>query len=242
VTELVNYWNLNGRLNVGPYPASQELQFSLSDLDNEDRFNSLPPSNWTRDSFTYKYNSHGFRSREFTPANNILLTLGCSHTVGVGVPFETTWGEQLAQHFPNLVVYNGGVGGAGADTVTRMAVNLIPILKPAMVAILWPNLHRFESYHHGAAQNDTRYNGPWETDNLQFQFEDNTIYNNQTKNKLIVQLLQTIYKFDLVEMEIDKINAKHYRTQFPTGRDQMHYGTEWHSLIGEEFYKEYASK
>ena len=240
MTDLINYWTFAKTLNIGPYPRDQELQFSLSDLDNEEWFDKLPPSEWRKESFTYKYNSHGFRSRPFDPTDKpILLTLGCSHTVGVGVPFEDTWSEQLGKQFPDHVVYNAGAGGASADTVARFAANIIPILIPAKVAILWPNLYRFESYCHGPNKNNTRYNGPWETDDLRFHFEDNNIHNNYTKNRLIVDLLQKIYNFQLLTMDMESINFKYRKTTFTKARDQQHYGSDWHVQISQDFYSIY---
>jgi len=240
-TELKNYWNFGKTMDLGPYPRNTELQFSISDLDNEEWFNKLPASDWVRDSFDYKYNSQGFRSREYEVTDNsMLLSLGCSHTVGVGVPFETIWSEQLYQKFtPDYKVYNAAAGGASADTIARFAVNIIPIMKPKIVAILWPSLNRFESYCHGDAKNNTRYNGPWETDNFSFQFEDNNIYNNKTKNKLILTLLQKIYNFTLLELDMDDIFSKYSKIKFSKARDQQHFGPDWHKQISEDFYSIY---
>ncbi len=66
-----NYWELGADLDLGTYPRDQELQFSLTDLDNETNFKNIQGTRhqgdpqWCADRFTYKYNSHGFRSREF---------------------------------------------------------------------------------------------------------------------------------------------------------------------------------
>ena len=120
-----NYWQLGGTLDLGTYPRNKELRFSLTDLDTEERFNNIQGTRnqghpqWAADSFTYKYNSYGFRSREFDldEMNPVILTLGCSHTVGVGVPQYDNWPEQFGHnYFPNHSVWNAGLGGASADT------------------------------------------------------------------------------------------------------------------------------
>jgi hypothetical protein len=238
-----NYWELAGSLNVGTYPPGQEMWFSLTDSDTKENYDRNPSPHWAEYSLSYKYNNQGFRSREFLVEtdNPKLLTFGCSHTVGVGIPVTDNWPEQLgAKYFSEHVVYNAGLGGASADTVSRMAVNLIPILKPDIVAILWPSLYRFESYSHGKDKIGTRFNGPWEkVDDLKLQFEDNNIYNNQTKNKLIVDLLKKIYNFKLIAIDADQAIADHDHYGYLKARDNEHFCAWWHRDIMEDFYQQY---
>lgn len=235
-----NYWQLGATLDLGTYPHSQELQFSLTDLDSEKNFNKLPTSNWRADSFTYKYNSHGFRSCEFdlTVTQPIILTLGCSHTVGVGVPQYENWAEQFGRrYFPNHTVWNAGLGGAGADTVARLAVNMIPIVKPDIVAVMWPSLFRFETY-----ENNPVFNGAWSMEQDNLQYENNTAYNNQTKNKTIVELLQKIYGFTLLNIDWDDTVEKVYDTvAWTKARDGAHFGIEWHQQMAYDFYLQYSN-
>lgn len=241
-----NHWQLGGTLDLGTYPRNQEMQFSISDLDNETQFKNIQGTRhqghpqWRADSFTYKYNSNGFRSCEFdlTETKPRILTLGCSHTVGVGVPQDISWPEQLnQQYWPEHVVWNAGLGGASADTVARLAVNMIPIVRPDIVAILWPSLYRFETYENGAVMN-----GAWtyEQDNL--QYEDNTAFNNQTKNKIIIKLLEEIYKFRLLAIDFDDTLQKVYdKVSWSKGRDGAHFGVEWHKQIAYDFYLQYIN-
>ena len=241
-----NHWDLGGTLDLGTYPRTQEMQFSLSDLDNEERFNNIQGTHhqghpqWTADSFTYKYNSYGFRSREFDlkETNPIILTLGCSHTVGVGVPQHENWAEQFGStYFPEYSVWNAGLGGASADTVARLAVNMIPIIKPTIVAILWPSLFRFETY-----ENNAVFNGAWTMEKDNLQYENNTAYNNQTKNKTILQLLQEIYQFKLVSIDWDDVVQKVYTSvSWTKGRDGQHFGIEWHQQIAYDFNLQYTN-
>jgi len=241
-----NYWQLGTTLDLGTYPKNQELQFSLTDLDNEERFNSVQGTKhqghpcWVADSFTYKYNSYGFRSCEFDleVMNPIILTLGCSHTVGVGVPQHDSWPEQLGrEYFSEYSVWNAGLGGAGADTIARLAVNMIPIIKPSIVAIMWPSLFRFETYENGAV-----FNGAWTMEEDNLQYEDNTAYNNQTKNKTIVQLLQEVYKFKLLSIDWDDTTQKVYSAvSWTKGRDGAHFGPDWHQQIAYDFNLQYCN-
>jgi|688.fasta_scaffold60062_2 hypothetical protein len=241
-----NYWALGSTLDLGTYPRDQEMAFSLSDLDSEERFNNIQGTrhqghpNWRADSFTYKYNSHGFRSCEFdlNGMNPIILTLGCSHTVGVGVPQQDNWPEQFGRdYFPDYSVYNAGLGGAGADTVARLAVNLIPIIKPSIVAVMWPSLFRFETYENGAV-----FNGAWTMEEDNLQYEDNTAYNNQTKNKTILQLLQEVYKFKLLSINWDDTVRTVYNTvAWTKARDGAHFGIDWHRQLAYDFNLQYCN-
>ena len=200
-----NYWQLGSTLDLGTYPRDQEMQFSLSDRDTEQHFKNIQGTRhqgdpqWHADSFTYKYNSDGFRSCKFdiNETKPKILTLGCSHTVGVGIPQYNNWPEQFGQrYFPNHTVWNVGLGGAGADTIARLAVNMIPIIQPKIVVVLWPSLFRFETY-----ENNIIFNGAWSMERDNLQYEDNTAYNNQTKNKTILELLQKVYRFKLLSIE-----------------------------------------
>lgn len=243
---MINYWQLGNTLDLGTYPRNQELQFSPSDLDSEERFKNIQGTRhqghpmWRADSFTYKYNSHGFRSREFDldEMNPVILTLGCSHTVGVGVSQHANWPEQFgATYFSDYSVWNAGLGGASADTVARLAVNMIPIVKPSIVAVLWPSLYRFETYENGAV-----FNGAWTIEQENLQYESNTAYNNQTKNKTIIHLLQEVYKFKLLSIDWDDTVEKIYNTvTWSKGRDGAHFGIEWHQQIAYDFYLQYSN-
>jgi hypothetical protein len=241
-----NYWSLGSTLDLGTYPRNQEMQFSPSDLDSEERFKNIQGTKhqghpcWTADSFTYKYNSYGFRSREFDlyETNPLILTLGCSHTVGVGVPQQDNWPEQFGtRYFPKYIVWNAGLGGAGADTIARLAVNMIPIIKPSIVAIMWPSLYRFETY-----ENNPVFNGAWTMEQDNLQYENNTAYNNQTKNKTILDLLQQVYKFKLLNIDWDDTVEKVYNTvSWTKGRDGAHFGIDWHRQIAYDFYLQYSN-
>lgn len=239
-----NYWQLGSSLNVGTYPPGQEMWFSLTDSDTEENYNLNPSPHWAKYSLSYKYNNQGFRSREFLVQSDepILLTLGCSHTVGVGIPVQDNWAEQLgAKYFSDHVVYNAGLGGASADTVARLAVNLIPILKPKIVAVLWPSLYRFETYHHDERKDNTRFNGPWsiDTDGYKLYFEENNAHNNQSKNKLIVDLMKEVYNFKYLSLDVDNAITDHDHHGYLKARDNQHFCGWWHRDVMEDFYQQY---
>lgn len=100
---------------------------------------------WNDTSITYKFNSEGFRSDEFNlnSERDSVVFLGCSFTMGVGIPFEDSWTYRVSREL-NLRCYNLGVGGTSADGCFRLARHWIPILKPKYVCLLTPALGRME--------------------------------------------------------------------------------------------------
>ena len=78
-----------------------------------------PNSTYTTPKFdvfdiVYKHNNYGYRDEDFIknkPAD--LLTLGCSHTYGFGLPIEKTWPSLLSQDL-NVTMHNLGVSGDSA--------------------------------------------------------------------------------------------------------------------------------
>lgn len=90
----------------------------------------------------YKINSHGFRCDEFD-GGPYLVTLGCSYTLGYGLPMEDVWPYKLGKHL-GLRVANLAWGGYSSDTCFRLAEYWVPTLKPDMVVMLTPPQDRLE--------------------------------------------------------------------------------------------------
>ena len=95
---------------------------------------ALERNGWIDTEITYKFNSFAFRCEEFTNDPSILF-LGCSHTVGVGLPVEHTWPTIVANKL-NLKCYNLGQGGGSADTAYRLGSHWIPKILPNIVVLL----------------------------------------------------------------------------------------------------------
>ena len=89
---------------------------------------------WLDRKFTYKFNQEGFRSDEFSDEEGIVF-LGCSHTVGIGLPYEYTW-PCIVSKMLRKKCYNLAIGGGSNDLAFRMAYNYIPKLKPKLVIFL----------------------------------------------------------------------------------------------------------
>jgi hypothetical protein len=88
----------------------------------------------------YKYNSLGYRSKEF--GNSELLVSGCSNTVGIGVPIDGTWGNMLSnsmkKDYDNLSIL-----GASIHLIVK---NIFAYLKhfshPKVITVVFPDINR----------------------------------------------------------------------------------------------------
>ena len=99
-------------------------------------------TNYTETEISYELNE-GFRCKESYDKID-LMSLGCSHTFGLGIPHEHTWGYQLSERLQlNVDNYcNLGLCGASQEQVLIVASSLILRHKPKIVAILAPHNER----------------------------------------------------------------------------------------------------
>ena len=108
----------------------------------------FPWSEIPRPEYSYVYNSDGFRSAEFS-LNPEIITLGCSITLGQGLPVEQTWPALLTEKLGNLgrkfsygnISYSGG-SAMKCISAFFSIVNIHDIL-PKYVVANFPNLERF---------------------------------------------------------------------------------------------------
>ena len=236
MSKLINHWEYGKPINSKRYFYTKSEFWNPLDGDSEELFDQRQPPGWGKKDIRYLINSWGFRSPEFdlTGQTKNIMTFGCSYTFGVGVDENHTWPNQMRKFFPDYRVYNLGISGCGADTVTRLAINWIPVLKPDIVLILWPNRYRFETY-----DNDPPYMaGPWSSNDIAFNeyFKDENSYNNSMKNRLMIDLLQKVHGFRYVAKDFDDINKKF--KQDKSARDMAHPGPLWYGNLTDYFYKE----
>jgi hypothetical protein len=97
---------------------------------------------WEHEPFYYHFNSAGFRSDEFDLGPGTLY-LGCSYTLGIGLPHTDTWARQVSDAL-GTACWNLGQGGASMDTCFRLAEHWIPRLKPTRVILMSTTPARLE--------------------------------------------------------------------------------------------------
>ena len=116
-------------------------------LQDPGRRGLLEQYGWIASDIKYQHNSHGFRTAEFDSRENF-ITVGCSHTYGVGMPQQQTWPELLSGMM-DLTVYNLAVAGGSADTCYRVIKHYVQQLQPKFVAMLQPEPSRQEIFLQG---------------------------------------------------------------------------------------------
>jgi hypothetical protein len=98
---------------------------------------------------TYKTNAHGWRSREIDPAspNKKIMFVGCSFTMGIGLPYEDVWTSVATRHLEAVLgepveQHNFGYGAHGNDFFAMVVHQVLPILKPDFLVVLFSDLSR----------------------------------------------------------------------------------------------------
>ena len=93
--------------------------------------------------FLYTVNEYNFRTKDTFDRNNPgLLSLGCSHTYGVGLRDDETWPYMLSKKL-GLPNWNAGCGGESIDYCVYMFRQFISAKYiPKCLAIWWPDVSR----------------------------------------------------------------------------------------------------
>jgi hypothetical protein len=250
----INHW----QLGMGPMGSvdhnSQKLQWCAPDT--YENFIKNPFQNYTEHSIIYNFNSQGFRTQEFelnSHKKNILF-LGCSHTLGVGLRDSEVWVHKVSQLFDRSEYncYNLGIGGSGADTVARLLTNSIDYIHPSIVFILWPTMLRIDQYlqfqdkkSHKIISRVLNFKMVDQPKDILDLFSDFQCYNLMCKNKLIVNLLEKIYKFKTISIDACDIKQrmhvqqKYTRAQTRGARDGIHWGPQIHQEIADQMIQQY---
>ncbi len=136
--------------NHSPYLEHANQTLDWLPMDTQELFNKnldikkhqLIENGWIDQKITYQFNQEGFRSDEFSDEEGIVF-LGCSHTVGIGLPYTHTWPYIVSSNLKKKC-YNLAIGGGSNDLAFRMAYNYIPKLKTSMVVFLITHNSRLE--------------------------------------------------------------------------------------------------
>lgn len=106
----------------------------------------LEYNGWCENSVSYKFNSEGFRTAEFTDEPSIMF-LGCCSTFGLGINYEDTYGY-IASKKLGLKYYNFAYVKGSNDTAFRFAYYWVPVIRPKIVVLMTPQHKRLEIIKH----------------------------------------------------------------------------------------------
>jgi len=202
---------------------------------------------------TYRLNSHGFRADEFD-GGPYLLALGCSFTVGIGLPDHSTWARQTATAL-GLKCANLGWGGYSSDSCYRLAEYWIPELRPKYVCMLVPPSHRIEVlldandslvmpnqtlFEIFMPQSKSRLFNPNDTYLKHWFLNDENAQVNQRRNVRAIR--QLCAEFDIPCTIHDAQGHMWWsREEIGYARDFMHGGPKVHKILAEKFINAYPN-
>jgi hypothetical protein len=225
-------------------------------------------NSYDKNSFEYKFNSHGYRCDEFTDIGKSpirILFLGCSHTEGIGLPIEHTWAKLLLKEFEEafkvkIPFWNLALGGKSLDYCARIAWKAIPQLKPHFVFILNPSFGRrevvidneiadylvqdpecvidFESMEFGLSDDNELYNV---CKNISFINEICKVNNTKLFWNSSMQIQDWGKPNPLNEYLDEDILSKQWQTLFyryDLARDSQHYGFDSHQRFAHSTFQE----
>lgn len=191
---------------------------------------------------TYKFNSHGFRSEDFDPTANNLVALGCSFTMGVGLPFKDIWPSLIGKAL-DLKVCNLAWGGGSSDRCFRMAEWWVPHLRPKLVVLLNPPRGRTEII----VEEETEKAEPIMLDNdsdrfiKQWASVDANLRLNNRKNRLAIQAICNNLNIPFLSYEADEWMSRS-REEAGYARDYMHAGPEGHASFAKKILNDWNEK
>jgi hypothetical protein len=209
---MINYWNSN-TLPYSWYEKNKETNWlDLDSPENQDK-------NWTTP-ITYKFNAQGFRTHDLLACTNkqVNIALGCSHTMGIGLPIEMTW-PSIIEEQTQIVTLNLGLGSGTTDTVSRILTNVCGMFSIHTVYILWPSKNRFELYSDDQIITVLPHSALLE--HIWFM-EDGSTEQRFNKNQSIVNNLQKLHGFNLKSMNSEPFT--NWVVGNDRARDQTHAG------------------
>jgi hypothetical protein len=181
---------------------------------------------WEHEPFDYHFNSAGFRSDEFDTGPGTLY-LGCSFTLGIGLPHKDTW-PRLVSDALGGACWNLGQGGGAMDTCFRLAEHWIPRLRPTRVMLLSTVPARLELIDVGGVPRQYSVHGASPGAREWLRHEENARLNH-LKNRWAIQHICNREHIPFHEWSMDCLT----QTKSSSARDLAHPGKTAHKMFAE---------
>ena len=108
----------------------------------------------------YTFNELGFRGDSPKKKGLRVMSVGCSHTEGIGVHNHQTWSHHLSKLLPNGVDLNLGISGRSNDYIARTIMTFTEQMKPGLVLVMYTYPHRREFYRE-TGEVEPYHPSPW---------------------------------------------------------------------------------
>lgn len=264
--------NLSIFYGVDEIPKTELANCTLKWLNAEEEESSgiNKDSLLNRTNVEYKFNSHGYRCSEFdSDAENRILAIGCSLTLGVGLPYHKSWPYRFYEMIRDpgacsTVLWNLGMFGESNDYIARMLKCAVAKLKPTIVIVLFTGFSRREYVD---LFGDRLVLGPfidykkvrgYRKELVESYFKLQSEYAdcmNFIKNYTIIENLlnahgvRWLFSFPFTELDmienvlhfVDRTKCVHqYLRHWDLARDNLHPGIESNRLFAEAVYTTYS--
>ena len=200
----------------------------------------------------YRFNSDGYRSEEFEGSTDSVLSIGCSHTLGVGVD-ERDVSARIIANSLGLANLNLGWPGASNCYVSRMTYQAVPLIGPEIVVVNFAHSDRLECFDINGRRLDYRSDADFrdQTEGQVFRSirsmaSDYERIARFIKNfRLVASVLKgkrwvySLNRFDEDDLahRLPEENRVPAMQQLDLARDQMHPGIESHRKHAENVLK-----
>jgi hypothetical protein len=133
-------------LGSGEEPNRKSDWYFNDSLENLNKnIDKFPDWRWRNEPFSYEFNEYGYRMKDVHQIDwdNYFIALGCSVTMGMGLPVNLSWPGLVSDEL-NMDVVNLGKTGSGPEFVFYNIMHCIDKLPnlPKFIAIAWPPLYR----------------------------------------------------------------------------------------------------
>jgi hypothetical protein len=241
-----------------PY-AGQVLKWLPTDTEENyhkhclrsDYHNYVKNKGWDQPgAITYRINSLGYRGDEFDFDKPCVVTLGCSFSVGIGLPEQDVWPWRLGQAL-DLPVINLSWAGYSADTCFRLAEYFLPRINAKLCVMLapppdrielvgpklWPGVD-FEVFMPSGMSDRVNANDMYLT---QWMIHKENSRLNNLKNKLALEMLCSKQKINCLTYNALEFFGKS-REEIEYARDYMHAGPWGHKLATDKILNDCTQK
>jgi hypothetical protein len=131
-------------MSIKEYNKRHNLYFFEFDQTNDIFLANPNKEYYTPWIYTYELNKYNFRSIDFHEKTE-MVTLGCSHTFGVGLPKEYIWPSFISKITGIKDVVNLGQSGSSIAYQVRLLANYINKYGPPKIVLCnFPDLNRYE--------------------------------------------------------------------------------------------------
>jgi hypothetical protein len=202
----------------------------------ETQRHQLEKHGWLNKKIKYQFDNFGFRKKIKNNFGKNILFLGCSFTFGVGINYEDSFTNIVADALEMNNV-NWSIPGSSNDTAFRLCKQYLDKQTPSMVIVLSPIPYRLElfsdlngeSQSHNVTSLQRQGDPPFLNDfKCPIEMFDKTFaLLNREKNILAMEMLCLKNKIKFLHLNVEQMTVK------DLGRDLAHPGVRSNQVFAE---------